>query len=283
MSATDTTPSFNVWEIRSERIKSRGMKDGLFALHPIYALHSRHQTEILDVVCNNRQSIMEGCCTNQYVKLANLFSLVPADFVQCTMNLSVFLKHIANVIDCYISTQYLRLLNMTIIIATINSSVCQLCKSDLRSTKILAANLSRVFRNTISFMEVFNPCASVKNKLLHQSSKLISRINTLLRPSLMAASIRAASSGSSAQQPHRLQNSRSFSSSVISDSTTSSLFTIDVLNKATNSNFTVSLRPFSVSQYRRLIGEWGVKTVPFIFFAFQIPRANLQQRNDINK
>jgi hypothetical protein len=45
----------------------------------------------------------------------------------------------------------------------------------------------------------------------------------------------------------------------------------------------VSLRPFSVSQYRRLIGEWGVKTVPFIFFAFQIPRANLQQRNDINK
>ena len=66
------------------------------------------------------------------------------------------------------STQFiLRFFNMTIIIAAIDGSVCQLCKSDLRSTKILAANLSRLFRNAISLMEVFNPCAGIKYVFLH--------------------------------------------------------------------------------------------------------------------
>ena len=115
-------------------------------------------------------------------------------------------------------------------------------------------NSSGVLRNTVPLMKVLNPSTCVKKVLLHQSSKLISRINSFLRPSLMASSIRAAS-GSSFQQPQRLQNSFSFSSSVSSRSSTSSLFTMEVLSMATSSILTVSLRLFSMSQYLRLIGE----------------------------
>ena len=118
--------------------------------------------------------------------------------------------------------------------------------------------------DAVTLMEVLNPCTCVKKVLLHQSSKLTSSMYSSFRPLLIAASIFAAS-GSFFQQPQRLQNSFSFSSSDISVSNTSSLLTTEELSRATNSIFTGSLKSFSIFQYRRLMGECGVKTVPFKF------------------
>ena len=197
--------------------------------------------------------------------------------------MTVFLKHFAHIINGYIATQLLRLLNMAFIIAAIDGTISQFSNSYLRGTKVLAANLSCVFSNTTAFMEIFYPCACVKNIFLHQSSKWISRIYTFLRPSLMAASIRAASTGSSAQQPQRLQNSRSFSSSVISCSANSSLNASDDVSIAASSIFTVLLRSFNISQYRRLMGQRGVKTVPVIIVLLINSATKILQINETNK
>ena len=113
--------------------------------------------------------------------------------------------------------------------------------------------------------------SDVKNVFLHQSSRLISRINSFLRPSLIASSIRAASSGSSAQQPASDRSSRFRSSSVNSVFSALPLYTTELLSMAISSILTVSLRFFSISEYLILIGDCGVNAFPFITVSFRKP------------
>ena len=195
----------------------------LFSFYPVHTLHTWHQTEVLDIVSNNCQTIVKCSRTNQHVKLADFFVQILLYLFQCATNLAVFFKHVTNIVYLNITTQPLRFLDMTFVITTVDCTICQFGQCHLRSTKIRSTNGINVFRYAITFMEILNPRTGVKNILFHQSSRLISRINSFLRPSLMAASIRAASSGSSFQHPHKLLKSRSFSSSVSSGSTASSL------------------------------------------------------------
>ena len=74
------------------------------SINPILNFHSRHQTKMLDIVCYYCQVIMQSCGTNKDVKTTYVFIKVLLYLVQGTPNLSIFIKNVANVIDCNILT-----------------------------------------------------------------------------------------------------------------------------------------------------------------------------------
>ena len=121
--------------------------------------------------------------------------------VQGTADLCIFIKHITDVIYRNVLSQPFRLLDMPFVVTTIHCSVCQFRKRYLRCKYLVGIHTINMLLHSISFVKELNPCTCVKNVFIHQSSRLISRINSFLRPSLMAASILAASSGSSFQHP----------------------------------------------------------------------------------
>ena len=79
----------------------------------------------------------------------------------------------------------------------------EFCKRYLRCEYLIGVQIVNMLLHSISFVKELNPCTGVKNVFIHQSSRLISRINSFLRPSLKADSILAASSGLSFQHPAR--------------------------------------------------------------------------------
>lgn len=89
---------------------------------------------------------------------------------------------------------------LSLIVTTIQRTVCQFCKRNLGGKDLINIHCIHTFFDSIAFAEILNPSAGVQNILLRQSSRLMSSINSFLRPSLMAASIRSAS-GSSFQLP----------------------------------------------------------------------------------
>ncbi len=243
----------------------------ILSFHPVLTLNTRHQAKMFQVVCHHRQSIMEGSGTNKYIKLPHLAIKVFSDLLQSTAYLAIFFKNIAYIVYGNVTPKNLGFSYMTFIITAVDSTVCKFRKRYFRRTNLSCEQLFYMLPHSMSVVKILNPCACVKNVFLHQSSRLISRINSFLRPSLIASSIRAASSGSSAQQPASDRSSRFRSSSVNSVFSAFPLYTTELLSMAISSILTVSLRFFSISQYLILIGDCGVNALPFITVSFRKP------------
>ena len=67
------------------------MMRSFIPINPIFYMHSRHKTEVFDVLRHDSQTIMKSRSTNKDVKTANLLVKVFLYFVQCASDLRVFI------------------------------------------------------------------------------------------------------------------------------------------------------------------------------------------------
>ena len=97
-----------------------------------------------------------------------------------------------------------RTINMPLEVIAIVSTESQFGQRHLRDENLRSGQLHDMLCHATALVEMLNPRVCVKNVLLHsRQSMFTSRSTSFSRHSLMAASMRAASSGSSAQQPAR--------------------------------------------------------------------------------
>ena len=258
------------WSVSKESMK----EEALTALHPVLHFYPRHLFKVLHVVSHHRQTIVQCSSTNQYVEVANVPIHGLFNLPQSTTYLGVLIKHITYGKNGCSLPKNFRFLNMPFVVIAIISTKGQLSQRYLRNIQPLPTYSTYMLRHTIATLKPFNPCTGIKNVLLHncQSSKFTSRSTSFSRHSLIAASIRAASSGLSDQQPQRLSKSRSFSVSV--SSVTSSgdamlaLSSIDSLNSTTSSSFNGILNPRSIPQYGAAFADGFLNTFVFIILTF---------------
>ena len=137
---------------------------------------------MLDIVCNNRQTIMTCRNGNQNIKVANSQSLAS----ECMANIGIITSPVFNDWkNLEVLSYHLWFSQVFLYVLAMQSTVCEFCYRNLGSENLVLLDLRDMRSNTTTVMEILNPSVRIKDISFHNLS--IVKINFTIKGTTIVA------------------------------------------------------------------------------------------------